>query len=207
MFQHRSVLLQDAVPVTHKARPIPFALQEKLDQEINALIDEGIIEKVGTADWISPIVLTKRKNGKIRLFVDLRLVNENIVQMRYPLQNIETMFASVKDANYVTKIDLKSEYHKLLLHEDTKKLMALTTPLGNFRYCRGTIGLSDIPGSFQRMMDIILARCEGALWFLDDIIVVSATMDKNLQRLKEVLTRLSDNGLTLNKEKCFVLKS
>lgn len=201
-FQHRSELLSEAVPVAHKARPIPFALQEELDQEINALLDEGIIEKIGTADWISPIVLTKRKNGKIRLCVDLRSVNQNIVQMRYPLPNIETLLASVKDANYVTKLDLKSAYHQLPLHEDTKKLMAFTTPLGNFRYCRGTFGLSDMPGSFQRMMDIILAGCEGALWFLDDIIVVSATKEQHLQRLKEVFTRLSDNGLTLNKEKC-----
>ena len=75
-FQHRSELLPDAVPIAHKPRPVPFALQKELDQEIIALLNEGIIEEVGTTDWISPIVLTKRKNGKIRLCVDLRSVNQ-----------------------------------------------------------------------------------------------------------------------------------
>lgn len=66
-------------------------------------------------------------NGKICLCVDLRSVNENIVLMIYPLPNIETLLASVKDANYVTKLDLKSAYHHLPLHEDTKKLTAFTS--------------------------------------------------------------------------------
>lgn len=45
-FQHRSELLPDAVPVTHKPRPVPFAFQKELDQELNALLKEGIIEKL-----------------------------------------------------------------------------------------------------------------------------------------------------------------
>ena len=129
-------------------------------------------------------------------------MNQNIVQMRYPLPNIETLLTSVKNANYVTKLDLKSAYYQLPLHEDTKKLMAFTTPLGNFRFCRRTFGLSDMPGSFQRMMYVILAGCEGALWFYDDIIVISAMKQQHLQHLREVFTRPLENGLILTKEKC-----
>lgn len=59
-----------------------------------------------------------------------------------------------------------------------------------------------MPGSFQRMKDVIYVGRGGALLFLDDIIIVSATNEQHLQRLKKVFTRLSDNGLTMNKEKC-----
>ena len=204
-FQHRCELLPNAVPTIHKVRPVPFALHKELlpsAQEIDTLLDEGIIEKISAADWINPIVLTKRKNGKIRLCVDLRSVNQNIVQVRYPLlPNIETLLASVKNANYVTKLNLKAAYHQPPLHEDTKKLMA-TTPIGKFRFCRGTFGLSDMPGSCQRMMGVILASYEETLWFLDDVIVVSATKQQHLQNLLKVFMRLSENGLALNKEKC-----
>ena len=100
---HRCELLYNAVPTAHKVRLMPFAPHEEIAQEINTLLDERIIEKIGTADWMSPIALTKRNNGKICHCVDLRSVNKNIVQMRYPLPNIETWLASVKDADYVTK--------------------------------------------------------------------------------------------------------
>ena len=50
-------------------------------------------------------------------------------------------------------------------------------------------------------MDIILAGYEGALWFLDDVIVISATKHHHVEQLKKVFVRLSEYGLTVNRQK------
>ena len=39
-----------------RPRPVPFPLKPKIDEELDRLLDAGIIEKVHYSDWASPIV-------------------------------------------------------------------------------------------------------------------------------------------------------
>ena len=48
---------EDAQPIFLKARPVPYALKEKVEQELQRLEDEGI-HKV---DWAAPVVLVPKK--------------------------------------------------------------------------------------------------------------------------------------------------
>ena len=59
-------------PVAQKARRIPFHLRKKVEQELNNLEQQGIIEKVnGPTPWVSPLVVIPKKNGDVRLCVDM----------------------------------------------------------------------------------------------------------------------------------------
>ena len=59
-----------AVPKCVPARPVPYAIKAKVDLELDRLEKEGIIMKVDSAEWSSPIVIVKKKNGDIRLCAD-----------------------------------------------------------------------------------------------------------------------------------------
>ena len=59
----------------------------------------------------------------------------------------------------------------------------------------GHLPCLDMPLSFQGMMAIILAGCKGALWFLYDIVVVSARKKQLLHGLNQVFVQVSDDGL------------
>ena len=201
-FMHRSIEVDDALPVAQKARPVPLALQEELRSEIDHLLDQGIIQKVEHADWVSPVVLGRRKNGRLRMCLDLRTVTKNIHPVRYPLPNMETLFASLREPKFITKLDLNSAYHQLPLHPDTAKLCCFATPTGLYQFQRGPIGLADLPGSFQRMMDLVLAGCEGVFCFLDDLLIVGATEAEHDENLRNALSCLGKNGLTLSPSKC-----
>ena len=52
------------------------------------LEEQDIIEKVpeneGTP-WVSPIVVVPKKNGEVRICVDMRLANEAIQRTRHPI--------------------------------------------------------------------------------------------------------------------------
>jgi len=201
-FQHKCQLKPDAVPTACKQRPIPFSLQEELQKEIDVLLKEGIIEPAEHSEWVSPLVITRRKNGGIRLCLDLRQVNKAIVPVRYPLPNIETLLASIHSAKYITKLDLKAAYHQLLLHPDIRELTTFVLPSGVYRFCKAPYGLADLPGSFQKMMDIICAGLEGCLAYLDDVIVWGSTIAEHDARLRAVLDRFARYGITLNPDKC-----
>ena len=63
-------------------------------------------------------------------------------------------------------------------------------------------GVSCAPEMYHRVIQQVLQGCEGARNLYDDIVVHRATKEEHDERLKKVLQRIQDKGLTLNKEKC-----
>ena len=55
-------------------RRIPYHLRKAVSKELEKLQDEDIIQRVNNqpTPWISPIVCTPKKDGSIRLCVDMR---------------------------------------------------------------------------------------------------------------------------------------
>lgn len=83
-FKHQIKIHPSSKPVIAKLRRLPFALQNRMSEELKHLEQSGIIECVDAAKWISPIVVQKR-NGTIRQCVDLREVNKAISVDGFPL--------------------------------------------------------------------------------------------------------------------------
>ena len=54
-------------------------------EEIDKLLDVGFIYEIEHIEWVSSIVIITKKNGKIRVCVDLKRVNAAIVTDHYPL--------------------------------------------------------------------------------------------------------------------------
>ena len=71
-----------------------------------------------------------------------------------------------------------------------------------YRYKRLIYGVSSAFESFQKQVESVIAGCEGARNISDDILVWAETEEQHNQRLNEVLSRLSNAGLKVNKEKC-----
>ena len=64
-------------PVAQRPRRVPFALRPKVRDHLKDLMEKDIIEKVdGPSPWVSPVVVTPKTNGDIRLCVDMRRANE-----------------------------------------------------------------------------------------------------------------------------------
>ena len=60
-------------PVFCKPRPVPFALQQGVEEELNRLENVGIIQPVRSSSWATPIVPVPKKNGDIRICGDFKV--------------------------------------------------------------------------------------------------------------------------------------
>ena len=69
--EHKIELLEDA-PVKQPYRRFPAPLQKELREEIDKLLDMGVIEPSNSA-WSSPLVPVRKKNGKLRMCIVHRL--------------------------------------------------------------------------------------------------------------------------------------
>ena len=84
-FVHRVKIRPDVVPIQQKIRRLPFDVRDAVSQEVKMLEEAGIIERIDSSEWVSPIVVTHKKTGGIRLCMDLREPNKVIVIDSHPL--------------------------------------------------------------------------------------------------------------------------
>ena len=84
-------------PIAQKARRIPFHLRKKVEKDFDHLEEQGIIEKVdGPMPWVSPLVITPKKNGDVRICVDMRMANKTINSERYPTSTIDDLIHTLR---------------------------------------------------------------------------------------------------------------
>ena len=112
----------------------------------------------------------------------------------------ETLDA-LSDARYFTTLDLQNGYWQVSVKVEDKKKTAFVTHHGHWEFNVLPFGLTGAPPAFQCLMDLVL-HWTNCLVYLDDIIVFGRTFDEHLERLREVLLRLRDAGLTLKLKKC-----
>ena len=187
-------------PTAQKVRRIPFALRDKVTAKTNELMKEDIIEKVeGPTTWVSPVVITPKSSGEIRLCVDMRRANEAIIRERLPIPTIDEVLEELNGSTIFSKLDLRWGFHQVELHEDSRDITTFVTHDGLFRYRRLSFGVNAAPEKFQHIISQTVADTEGVVSIANDLIAQMERMSKNLHK---VLARLEEKHLTLRAEKC-----
>ncbi|XP_029690263.1 uncharacterized protein K02A2.6-like isoform X1 [Takifugu rubripes] len=187
-------------PVFRKARPVPYAIRPKVEADLDALVESGVLEPVTTSEWATPIVPVPKKNGGIRTCGDFKVtLNPVLVAEQYPLPLIDDLFAGLVGGKKISKIDLNQAYLQMHVEEHSRKLLTINTHKGLFRYRRLPFGITSAPALFQRAMDQILTGLPGVQCYLDDILCTGANDEEHLRNLDAMLQRLEEYGLNSSK--------
>ena len=190
-------------PVAQAYRRIPFNLRDKVEAQIEQLLDLGIIEAVdGPTPWVNPVVLVPKSKGEIRLCLDMREANKAILRRRYPIPTVDEILQTMNGSTVFSKLDLKWGYHQLELDSKSREITTFATPQGLFRYTRLLFGVNSASEQYQHEISNMIAGIEGADNISDDIVVHGPTKEIHEQRLRQTLNRLRESNLTLNPEKC-----
>ncbi|GFR05780.1 transposon Tf2-9 polyprotein [Trichonephila clavata] len=133
---------------------VPFALKGRVENEIDRLEREGIIEKVESSEWATPIVHVVKTDGSIRLCADYSVtLNPNLVVPQHPLPRLEEIFASLNGREQFTKLDFKHAYLQMKVHPESQKLRTINTHKGLYVCKRLMYGLNGAPAIWQRYVD------------------------------------------------------
>ena len=171
---------------------------------MTCLTKEGIIEPVKFASWAAPIVaVLKADKSSARICGDFRQTVNPVAKLdKYPILNVEDLFATLSGGKTFTKLDLNQAYQQLPLDEESKSYVVINTHKSLFQYTRLPYGVSSAPGIFQRVMESLLQGIPGVVVYIDDILITGATEQEHLHALEEVLNRLEKAGLRARKSKC-----
>jgi hypothetical protein len=104
---------------------------------------------------------------------------------------------------------LASGYWQIELDEESKEKTAFVVENNVYEWNRLAFGLTNAPGTFQRVMNFILKSVIGkiCLVYLDDIIVFAKSIEEHVQNLRVVFELLEDANLKLKLAKCKFLRT
>jgi len=198
-------------------RHVAIPLREPTEHELQELLDDDVIERVDhPTDWCAGIVVMPKKpeesrsptsdNGgqpqlRVRITVDYGKLNEFVKRERYQGSTVEECLAQIGPARWFSKLDANKGYHQVPLTESSRDQTTFITHMGRFRFKRMPMGLKSSGEVFQKRFAAAVAG-EGVISHVDDTLITGSTREEHDRRLRDVLRRLSEAGITLNKHKC-----
>ena len=104
---------------------------------------------------MSNIVPVKKKNGKIRCYVDYRNLNKACPKDEFPLPNVDLLIDTAAGSVMFSFMDGFSRYNKIRMALKDAEKIAFRTPIGNFYYTVMLFELKNAGATYQRTMTAI----------------------------------------------------
>ena len=184
-------LKDDHKPVFRKARTVPYALKEKIEETLDKMVEDKILTPVEHSQFASPIVPVLKPDSTVRICGDYKsTLNPQLETKQYPLPCVDECFHPMRGGQQFSKLDIRQAYNHLPLREEDKKLTTINTPKGLYVWNRLPYGISSATAIFQQTMDNVLQGCKGTVCRVDDILVTGKTEEEHLDNLEEVIRRL-----------------
>nr|GEY49676.1 putative reverse transcriptase domain-containing protein [Tanacetum cinerariifolium] len=139
----------------------------------------------------SPYRLTPSELEEL-MCIDYKELNKLTVKYRYPLSRTDDLFDQLQGSQFFSKIDLRSGYHQLRVHEDDIPKTAFRTRYGHFEFTVMPYGLTNVPTNLRIVLELLkkeklytkFSKCE--LWL------------REVQFLRNVI---NDNGIHVDNSK------
>lgn len=173
-------------PIQLKPRKLPFALENKVEQEIEKLVEDGVLVPVTYTEWATPVVPLLKNDGGIRLCGDYKCtLNKALRQDPYPVPAISHLLAALSGGKHFAKLDLSRAYLQLLVDEESAAAQTIVTHRGAFKCTRLQFGVSTAPGIFQRFIETLLRGIPGVIPYFDDVLIKGSTRLELVQNLRK----------------------
>ena len=184
----------DNRPIRIKMRHTPFAARDFVMEEIQQMLDAGIIKRIEGSRYMFPIVIAKKHGGGLRLCIDYRMLNKSTHVLQGPIPKLEDAVHKISGMRYLASCDLKAAYWQLPLTKEAQEKTTFVTEHGTFAFLRIPFGLSSAPAFYQSTLQHVLEEiehekdeenrhCSMAANYLDDIVIGGRDFDKYLDGL------------------------
>ncbi|XP_023247299.1 uncharacterized protein LOC106644044 [Copidosoma floridanum] len=183
-----------------------FSLQLK-EGTIPVFKKPSLYQPVKSRQWATPLVPVLKANGEIRLCGDFKVtVNPCLEIDRHPIPRLSDLSTKLAGGKIFRKLDRNQAYQQVLVDNESKQLLVLSTHKGLYACNRLMYGVASAPGLFQREIETLLHDIKGGVPYFDDIFISGPTKTEHDKSLREVLKRLQECNLTLKNNKCSISK-
>ena len=169
-------------------------LREIVKEELQKLLNVNFSDPISHSQWVSPLVIVLKKNGKWRVCIDYRELNKSTLKYHFPLPFIDQVLDTLAGKKYFSFLDGISGYNQIQLAPEDQDKITCTSPWGTYAYRVLPFGLCNAPTTFQRAVlgifyDLIHDCVEV---YKNDFIVYGDTFEEAIENLVKFLIRCKE---------------
>ena len=110
------------------------ALRDIVKEEVQKLLDIGFIYPISDSQWVSPLVLVPKKDGRWRICIDYRELNKSTLKDYFPLPFIDQVLDALAGKKYFSFLDGFSGYNQIQIAPEDRDKTTFTCPWRKFSY-------------------------------------------------------------------------
>lgn len=150
--QHQIILEPNTKPVRQRQYCMTPKYSSMVKDKIDKLLECGFIYPLPYSEWVSPIVVVVKKNGKLRICQDFRKLNTVTKKDHFHLPFSDAILKTVIGHECYSFLDGCSGYNQVQIAPQDRSLTTFTVDWGTFAYNVMPFGLCNAPATFQRAM-------------------------------------------------------
>ena len=201
---------KDDSPAYSQSLPTPINLKEDILVELALLHRYGIITTLPFSKYASPIFAQKKPNGKLRLLVDLRkinnLISDDYINNNHPVSTLTDAAQHMAGKRLFCKLDCSQTYHCLQMADQRSiEMLAFNFASRTFAYRRLAQGLSRALSAFSSFMREYLdkvIKADQCAQYVDDIGIAANNATQLINNLRATFECIRTAGLKLTMHKC-----
>ena len=148
----------DVPRIQHKARCPKFSDEQiiLIKYEIDKLLTKGIIKETchEEKEFVSPIFISHKSNGGIRLILNLKQLNKNIEYHHFKMDSINTILNLITKDCFMASIDLKDAYYSVKISESFKRYLKFEFLDKLYKFVCFPNGLAPCPRKFTKITKV-----------------------------------------------------
>ncbi len=125
---HHIYIKEDCKPVRQPQRRMNPALKDIVKKELQKFLDGGFTYHISNSEWVSPLVLVPKKNGKWRIYVDYRELNKATKKDHFPLPFIDQVLDGLAGKKFFSFLDGFSGYNQIQTSLEDQDKTTFTCP-------------------------------------------------------------------------------
>ena len=204
---HHIYIEENYKPIRQPQRRMNPNLREIVKEELQKLLNINFIYPISNSQWVSPLVIVPKNNGKWRVCIDYRELNKATLKDQFPLPFIDQVLDTLVNNKYFSFFDGFSGYNQIQVPLEDQDKTTFTFPWGTYAYRVLPFGLCSAPATLQRAVLGIFSNLihDCVEVYMDEFTVYGNTFEEALENLEKVLKRCKEANLSLSHEKCFMM--
>ena len=144
-----------------KRRPVSGERAIALKEEVDRLLEVGLIKESFYPYWFANPVLVKKQNEKWRTCVDFTDLNRACHKDSFPLPRIDQLVDATAGHALLSFMDAYSGYNQIPMYVPDQEHTSFITDRGLYCYIRMPFGLINVGAIYQRLVNMMFKRADG----------------------------------------------
>ncbi len=196
--------IENPTPIVCKEYHTKPTAKIEVIRQLNEMVKHGYISDKSTSAWQFPIFGVPKKTGDVRIVFDYRKLNAITKKIKCPIPLIDDLLRRFHNKTHITSLDMKGGYWHIPIAPRDRPKTAFVFNSHLYEWNVMPFGPTNAPSFFQRVMsEIFHPYKDFVVVYIDDISVLSESLEEHIKHLRIVFGVISDYNIRLRLDKCF----